>query len=188
MDEFCGDVRNAWGISAKGYFTHCFDDLVLFGSTYVFIFVLGSYRAWTLLHTPTKEEFPYSSRHSVKVMVLGWLGLFPMIIFAAKYSNGVHDDFEWVAKPLASLAWLYSLWILNMEVARDLRECWVLKTFWASSIVAATAALPTVVLAAETNGYGATFYAYLLHYVLYLAIVLLAFRFPHYSQNEVAEW
>ena len=122
MDDFCGDVQNAWGISAKGYFTHCFDDLILFGSTYVFIFVFGSYRAWTLLHTPTKDEFPYSTRHSVKVMVLGWLGLFPMIIFASKYSNGVHDDFEWVAKPLASLAWLYSLWILNMEVARDLRE------------------------------------------------------------------
>lgn len=33
MDEFCGDVRNAWGISAKGYLTHCFDDLVLFGVT-----------------------------------------------------------------------------------------------------------------------------------------------------------
>jgi hypothetical protein len=31
MDAFCGDVRNAWGVSAKGYLTHCFDDLVLFG-------------------------------------------------------------------------------------------------------------------------------------------------------------
>lgn len=188
MDEFCGDVKNAWGISAKGYFTHCFDDLILFGSTYVFIFVVGSYRAWTLLHTPTKEEFPYSTRHSVKVMVLGWLGIFPMIIFAAKYSNGVHDDFEWVAKPLASLAWLYSLWILNMEVARDLRECWVLKMFWSSSVVAATVAMPTVVLAAEANGYGVTFYAYILHYILYLAIALIAFRFPHLSQQDVPEW
>jgi len=34
---------------------------------------------------------------------------------------------EQVAKPLASMAWLFSLWLLNMEVARDLRECWVLK-------------------------------------------------------------
>ena len=44
MDEFCGDVRNSWGVSAKGYLTHCFDDLVLFGVTYIFICVAGSYR------------------------------------------------------------------------------------------------------------------------------------------------
>jgi hypothetical protein len=51
-------------------------------------------------------------------MLLGWLGIFPMIVFAAKYAKGTHDDFEFVAKPLAALAWLFSLWILNMEVPR----------------------------------------------------------------------
>ena len=75
MDDFCGDASNAWGISAKGYLTHCFDDLVLFGATYIFLFVAGSYRAWTLLHVPPAVDFPYSTRHSVKVLVLGWLGL-----------------------------------------------------------------------------------------------------------------
>lgn len=33
MDEFCGDVKHAWGPTAKGYLTHCFDDVVLFGFT-----------------------------------------------------------------------------------------------------------------------------------------------------------
>lgn len=33
MDEFCGDVKHAWGPTAKGYLTHCFDDVVLFGLT-----------------------------------------------------------------------------------------------------------------------------------------------------------
>lgn len=33
MDEFCGDVKHAWGPTAKGYLTHCFDDLVLYGVT-----------------------------------------------------------------------------------------------------------------------------------------------------------
>ena len=32
--------------------------------------------------------------------------------------------------------------------------------------------------------YGLAFYAYLLHYVLYLVIVVLAFRFPHQSKGE----
>ncbi|KAJ1488454.1 hypothetical protein T484DRAFT_1783116 [Baffinella frigidus] len=121
-------------------------------------------------------------------MVLGWLGLFPMIVFAAKYANGTHDDFEFVAKPLASLAWLFSLWILNMEVARDLRECWILKTFWAASALAATAALPTVVISAEANGFGSVFYAYIAHYVLYLMIVGVALRFPHESKRDAPEW
>lgn len=67
MDEFCGDVRNAWGVSARGYLTHCFDDLILFGATYAFVFVAGSYRAWTLLHIPPAAEFPYTTLHSVKV-------------------------------------------------------------------------------------------------------------------------
>jgi len=67
MDEFCGDIRNFWGLSAKGYLTHCFDDLVLFGATYAFLFAAGSYRAWTLLHIPPVPEFPYSTLHSVKV-------------------------------------------------------------------------------------------------------------------------
>ena len=84
--------------------------------------MFGSYRAWTLLHIPPMEEFPYSTMHSVKVMVLGWLGMFPLIVFAAKYANGAHDDFEWIAKPLASSAWLYSLWLFNMEVSRNLTE------------------------------------------------------------------
>jgi len=69
-------------------------------------------------HTPTSL---------LQVLVLGWLGIFPIAIFAVKYANGTHDDFEWVAKPLSSMAWLFSLWLLNMEVARDLRECWVLR-------------------------------------------------------------
>jgi len=34
-----------------------------------------------------------------QVMVLGWLGLFPMIVFAAKYANGTHDDFEYAPFP-----------------------------------------------------------------------------------------
>ena len=187
MDDFCGDASNAWGISAKGYLTHCFDDLVLFGATYIFLFVAGSYRAWTLLHVPPAVDFPYSTRHSVKVLVLGWLGLFPIVLFAAKYAQGTHDDFEWVAKPLGSVAWLFSLWLLNMEVARDLRECWVLRVFWASSAGAGTLALPTVVLAAQTNGYGLVFYVYLLHYVLYCTITMLAFRFPHLSHKQTPE-
>jgi hypothetical protein len=33
MDEFCGDIKHAWGPTAKGYLTHCFDDVVLFGLT-----------------------------------------------------------------------------------------------------------------------------------------------------------
>ena len=266
MDEFCGDVRNAWGVSARGYLTHCFDDLVVFGATYAFVFVAGSYRAWTLLHIPPAAEFPYSTLHSVKVpspwpfpaspwpdamssaapdlappsrtcapgcahdacsarhmscsdlatlslirapraphlvslspvacrpaprvpqvLVLGWLGILPIGVFAVKYANGTHDDFEWVAKPLSSLAWLFSLWLLNMEVARDLRECWVLKVFWVASAVAGTIALPTVILAAETNGYGLPFYVYMVHYVLYLIMAALVVRFPHKSSHEVPE-
>ncbi len=54
-------------------------------------------------------DFPYSNAHSFKVLVLGWLGLFPIVIFAVKYVNGTHDDFEWVAKPLSSMSWLFSL-------------------------------------------------------------------------------
>lgn len=187
MDEFCGDVRNFWGVSAQGYLTHCFDDLVLFGVTYIFIFIAGSYRAWTLLHVPPASDFPYSTIHSVKVLVLGWLGLFPIVLFAVKYASGTHDDFEWIAKPLSSMAWLFSLWLLNMEVARDLRECWVLKIFWASSAVAGTLSLPTVILAAETNGYGLAFYIYLLHFLLYLVMAALVFRYPHSSRKVVPE-
>jgi len=187
MDEFCGDVRNFWGVSAKGYLTHCFDDLVLFGATYVFLFIAGSYRTWTLLHIPPAADFPYSQRHSVKVLVLGWLGIFPIVLFSVKYVSGTHDDFEWVAKPLSSMAWLFSLWLLNMEVARDLRECWVLKIFWAASAVAGTVALPTVILSAQSYGYGLAFYVYLLHTMLYFAIAFLVFRFPHQSRDDVPE-
>jgi hypothetical protein len=74
-----------------------------------------------------------------------------------------------------------------MEVARDLRECWVLKTFWAASAGAATIALPTVVLSAEANGYGSTFYIYLLHYALYVTIAGLAFKYPHEASTSVPE-
>ncbi len=102
-----------------------------------------------------------------------------MIIFALKYAQAVHDDFEWVAKPLASFAWLFSLWILNMEVARDKSEGWVLKIFFALSVVAATISLPTVVISSEISGYGFVFYAYIIHYVLYIAIAILAFRCEH---------
>ena len=105
--------------------------------------------------------------------------MFPIILFALKYANHVHDDFEWVAKPLASFAWLFSLWIMNMEVARDKSEGWVLKTFFALSVVAATVSLPTVIISSEVSGYGLVFYAYIVHYILYLAIAILAFRFEH---------
>jgi hypothetical protein len=67
---------------------------------YVFIFFVGSYRVWKLLRVPTLPEFPYSTRHSIKVMVLGWLGIMPMVIFAFRYANGAHDDFEWVRSTL----------------------------------------------------------------------------------------
>jgi hypothetical protein len=184
---------------AKGYLTHCFDDLLViadddvlspmdmsdschtqvFGPTYVFIFVAGSYRVWSLLPIRTVTEFPYSTQHSIKVLVLGWLGIFPMILFALKYAHNAHDDFEWVAKPLASFAWLFSLWILNMEVARDKGEGWVLKVFFALSVIAATVSLPTVVISSEVSGYGLVFYAYIIHYVLYVAIAILAFRCEH---------
>lgn len=70
---------------------------------YVFIFFVGSYRVWTLLRVPTAKEFPYSTRHSVKVMILGWLGLMPMIVFAFRYAEERHDDFEWVSVPLLFL-------------------------------------------------------------------------------------
>jgi hypothetical protein len=124
----------------------------------------------------------------LQVLVLGWLGLFPIVLFVVKYADGIHDDFEWVAKPLGSVAWLFSLWLLNMEVARDLRECWILKVFWASSAIAGTVALPTVILAAQTNGYGMAFYIYLLHFVLYAVICVLVFRFPHTSAKTVPEF
>eukprot|EP00277_Geminigera_cryophila_P020848 CAMPEP_0179491056 /NCGR_PEP_ID=MMETSP0799-20121207/65848_1 /TAXON_ID=46947 /ORGANISM="Geminigera cryophila, Strain CCMP2564" /LENGTH=771 /DNA_ID=CAMNT_0021307409 /DNA_START=451 /DNA_END=2766 /DNA_ORIENTATION=- len=74
-----------------------------------------------------------------------------------------------------------------MEVARDLRECWVLKVFWASSAVAGTVALPTVILSAQTNGYGLAFYVYLLHNLLYYGMAFLVFRYPHESREEVPE-
>ena len=102
-----------------------------------------------------------------------------MILFALKYAHQAHDDFEWVAKPLASFAWLFSLWILNMEVARDKGEGWVLKIFFALSVVAATVSLPTVVIASEVSGYGLIFYAYVVHYILYVVIAVLAFRCGH---------
>jgi hypothetical protein len=54
---------------------------------YVYIFVVGSYRVWTLLRVPTAKNFPYSNRHSVKVMVLGWLGIMPMVIFTFRYAQ-----------------------------------------------------------------------------------------------------
>jgi hypothetical protein len=151
----------------------------VFGPTYIFLFFAGSYRIWSLLPIRTIPEFPYSTQHSAKVLVLGWLGLFPMIIFALKYAQAVHDDFEWVAKPLASFAWLFSLWILNMEVARDKSEGWVLKSFFALSVVAATISLPTVVISSEVSGYGFAFYAYIIHYILYITIAILAFRCEH---------
>jgi len=102
--------------------------------------------------------------------------------------QGTHDDFEWVSKPLASLAWLFSLWILNMEVARDLRECWVLRSFWLISAVAATVALPTAVLQAEVKGYGIALYASILHYILYLVIAAMGIRWRHVSKNLPPEW
>ena len=145
------------------------------------------HRTWTLLHVSPRRDFPYSTLHSVKVLVLGWLGLFPIVLFAVKYASGTHDDFEWIAKPLSSMAWLFSLWLLNMEVARDLRECWILKTFWGASAVAGTISLPTIILASETNGYGLTFYIYLLHTALYYAISFLAFRYPHTSHKAAPE-
>ena len=187
MNKFCGDVHNAWGPMSRGYLTHCFDDLLIFGITYVFIFTAGSFRVWSLLPVRTVPEFPYSTRHSAKVLVLGWLGLFPMILFSLRYARGVHDDFEWVAKPLASLAWLFSLWIQNMEVARDLPEGWVLKTFYASSVVAATISLPTVVISSEVSGYGVTFWAYMIHYIMYLVIAILAFRCEHKPRAQTDE-
>ena len=53
MDDLCGDVRNFWGVSAKGYLTHCFDDLIVFGATYIFIFIAGSYRCASNAKVPT---------------------------------------------------------------------------------------------------------------------------------------
>jgi hypothetical protein len=48
-------------------------------------------------------------------------------------------------------------------------------------------ALPTVILSAQTNGYGLAFYVYLLHNLLYYGMAFLVFRYPHESREEVPE-
>mmetsp|Transcript_15267 Transcript_15267/g.36012 ORF Transcript_15267/g.36012 Transcript_15267/m.36012 type:complete len:843 (+) Transcript_15267:67-2595(+) len=183
MDQFCGRPSELWGPLGKHYLTYCFDDLLLFGASYVFMFVFGSWRVWTLRKKPVKPDFPYSTRHSVKVMLLGWLGLLPVLIFAIKYANTAHDDFEWVAKPLSSLAWFYSLWIMNLETARDMKECWVLRTFWIVSALIGIVALPTVILHGEHHGYGFGFYSYLVQFLLYITMAVAAIKYSHQGQR-----
>ena len=36
----------------------------------------------------------------------------------------ISDEFEWISKPLASMAWFYSLMILNIEYSRGIPNSW----------------------------------------------------------------
>jgi hypothetical protein len=42
----------------------------------------------------------------------------------------VHDDIEWLARPVTSLSWFFSLAICHMETARDLPHNFVQRAFW----------------------------------------------------------
>jgi hypothetical protein len=50
----------------------------------------------------------------------------------------VHDDIEWLARPVTSLSWFFSLAICHMEAARDVAHNFVQRTFWMCVVILAS--------------------------------------------------
>jgi hypothetical protein len=51
-------------------------------------------------------------------------------VFCFRYAMHVHDDIEWLARPVTSLSWFFSLALCHMEAARDVPHNFVLRAFW----------------------------------------------------------
>lgn len=177
MEAFCGKPGHVWGPVSHGHLTQCFEDIVLYGTTYAFIFLAGSIHLHSIIKRPRLVELPPSKLHFFKVALTSLLAVYPLFLFSVRFATQISDEFEWISKPLASMAWFYSLMILNIEYSRGIPNSWVLKAYWAMSVIVCTACFPTTIIEARTHGFKFSFFSFIPHYLLYVAIAVAGIVF-----------
>jgi len=103
--EMCG--RDPWGPWDDGVLTLCFEETVIFGLHSLYLLILGSYRAFTLIKMPY-IPLPYTPLYLTKFLVGCALAFLPLGRMTAHLILDTPLPYQLFSDAIVCTCWIFS--------------------------------------------------------------------------------